>query len=138
MTNLEFIYKHTFPDYLFNAIDFQIKGIAELLEGLIPYSQRHFSRIDRLLRSTFLLDYTLTGMSVIEPDSDTRELKPKSLIHSDIKKADQVALEGNVDEEQTESKLKSASKKRKSNKPRESTSKKVKGSYNTKSGAISV
>lgn len=116
----------------------EIKGIAELLEGLIPYSQRHFSRIDRLLRSTFLLDYTLTGMSVIEPDIDTRELKPKSLIHSDIKKADQVALEGNVDEEQTESKLKSASKKRKSNKPRESSSKKVKGSCNTKSGAISV
>ncbi|KAK1361108.1 Utp13 domain-containing protein [Heracleum sosnowskyi] len=45
----------------------KIKGIGELLEGLIPYSQRHFSRIDRLERSTYLLDYTLTGMSVIEP-----------------------------------------------------------------------
>ncbi|XP_068643036.1 protein TORMOZ EMBRYO DEFECTIVE [Aristolochia californica] len=48
----------------------EIHGISELLEGLVPYSYRHFSRIDRLLRSTFLLDYTLTGMSVIEPESD--------------------------------------------------------------------
>lgn len=48
----------------------EIKGIAELLEGLIPYTQRHFSRIDRLIRSTFLLDYTLSGMSVIDPDTD--------------------------------------------------------------------
>jgi U3 small nucleolar RNA-associated protein 13 len=46
----------------------QIKGISELLEGLIPYSQRHFSRVDRLVRSTFLLDYTLTRMSVVDPD----------------------------------------------------------------------
>ena len=49
---------------------FQIKGIGEVLEGLIPYSQRHFSRIDRLERSTFLLDYTLTGMSVVDPQDN--------------------------------------------------------------------
>ena len=48
----------------------QIKGISELLEGLIPYSQRHFSRVDRPVRSTFLLDYTLTRMSVVDPDVD--------------------------------------------------------------------
>lgn len=46
----------------------EVKGIGELLEGLIPYSQRHLTRIDRLVRSTMLLDYTLSGMSVIEPD----------------------------------------------------------------------
>ncbi|GAV88863.1 Utp13 domain-containing protein [Cephalotus follicularis] len=59
----------------------EIRGIGELLEGLIPYSQRHFSRIDRLVRSTFLLDYTLTGMSVIEPETDARELREKPLLH---------------------------------------------------------
>lgn len=52
-----------------NAIFPQIRGIGELLEGLIPYSQRHFSRIDRLVRSTYLLDYTLMGMSVIDPEA---------------------------------------------------------------------
>lgn len=51
----------------------QMRGIGEVLEGLIPYSQRHFSRIDRLERSTFLLDYTLTGMSVIEPERKETE-----------------------------------------------------------------
>jgi U3 small nucleolar RNA-associated protein 13 len=53
----------------------QIKGISELLEGLIPYSQRHFSRVDRLVRSTFLLDYTLTRMSVLDPDMDADTTK---------------------------------------------------------------
>nr|ACF80853.1 unknown [Zea mays] len=53
----------------------EIKGISELLEGLIPYSQRHFSRVDRLVRSTFLLDYTLTRMSVVDPDVDAGSIK---------------------------------------------------------------
>ncbi|XP_074565205.1 protein TORMOZ EMBRYO DEFECTIVE-like [Curcuma longa] len=47
----------------------EVKGVGELLEGLIPYSQRHFSRIDRLVRSTFLLDYILTRMSVLDPEA---------------------------------------------------------------------
>lgn len=53
----------------------QIKGISELLEGLIPYSQRHFSRVDRLVRSTFLLDYTLMRMAVVDPDDDAGTTK---------------------------------------------------------------
>ncbi|CAD6259813.1 unnamed protein product [Miscanthus lutarioriparius] len=53
----------------------EIKGISELLEGLIPYSQRHFSRVDRLVRSTFLLDYTLMRMSVVDPDVDAVTIK---------------------------------------------------------------
>ncbi|KAJ8446087.1 hypothetical protein Cgig2_017589 [Carnegiea gigantea] len=56
----------------------EVRGIGELLEGLIPYSQRHFSRIDRLERSTFLLDYTLMGMSVIEPEGDIRQIDNRS------------------------------------------------------------
>lgn len=52
-----------------------MKGIGELLEGLMPYSQRHYTRIDRLQRSTYLLDYTLNGMSVLEPETNDTELK---------------------------------------------------------------
>ncbi|PHT87692.1 hypothetical protein T459_09798 [Capsicum annuum] len=55
----------------------QIRGIAKLLEGLIPYSERHFSRIDRSARSIFMLDYTLTGMSVLEPEHDEGRLEDK-------------------------------------------------------------
>eukprot|EP00775_Hariotina_reticulata_P012078 gene12078-12218_t len=36
-----------------------VPGSKELLEGLLAYSQRHAARLDRLLRATFLLDYTL-------------------------------------------------------------------------------
>lgn len=56
-------------------LSLQINGISELLEGLIPYSQRHFSRVDRLVRSTFLLDYTLMRMSVVDPDVDSGTIK---------------------------------------------------------------
>ncbi|KAL7423669.1 U3 small nucleolar RNA-associated protein 13 [Cryptotrichosporon argae] len=37
-------------------------GIRELLEGLIPYSERHFGRIDRLVQESYLLDYTIGEM----------------------------------------------------------------------------
>lgn len=105
----------------------QMKGIGELLEGLIPYSQRHFSRIDRLVRSTFLLDYTLTGMSVIEPETDDVE-ESKENNH-----LDENLLTEDVDEEEKQNKSqklnsKSAVKKRKSDKHRDAShKKKVKG-----------
>ncbi|KAI4371363.1 hypothetical protein MLD38_019608 [Melastoma candidum] len=59
----------------------EIKGVGELLEGLIPYSQRHFSRIDRLVRSTYLLDYTLMGMSIIEPEPSSTKSDAKNEAH---------------------------------------------------------
>ncbi|KAK3020309.1 hypothetical protein RJ639_046521 [Escallonia herrerae] len=94
----------------------EIRGVGELLEGLIPYSQRHFSRIDRLERSTFLLDYTLTGMSVIEPEIDRKELKEQPGDHS--KDAVEERL-GEIEYEEQEEhheepKEKTSSKKRKS------------------------
>ena len=39
-----------------------IPGVGEIMEGLASYSQRHFARVDRLARSTYLLDYTLAAM----------------------------------------------------------------------------
>ncbi|XP_031380718.1 transducin beta-like protein 3 [Punica granatum] len=75
----------------------KIKGIGELLEGLIPYSQRHFSRIDRLVRSTYLLDYTLMGMSVIEPEAPetVREAGSRAVplgVNSEMKDTNDVPL----------------------------------------------
>ncbi|GKB64947.1 hypothetical protein Tco_0921133 [Tanacetum coccineum] len=40
--------------YEFPIFD-KMKGVRELLEGLIPYSQRHYIVIDRFERSTLLL-----------------------------------------------------------------------------------
>ena len=50
-----------------------IQGIGPLLEGLIPYTQRHYSRVDRLLRSTFLVDYVLGAMNVLLPGEEEGE-----------------------------------------------------------------
>ena len=102
---------------------FQIKGIGEYLEGLIPYSQRHFGRIDRLVRSTFLLDYILSGMSVIEPQAQLTESKTELLLQSEIGIPD-------PDKENDTNEI-TASKKRKSNKSKHGSHKKVKNvAYN--------
>lgn len=64
----QFVLSRVFRKYPPTEI-MEVKGVSELLEGLIPYSQRHYSRIDRLVRSSFLLDYILTGMSVLDPET---------------------------------------------------------------------
>ncbi|XP_071715193.1 protein TORMOZ EMBRYO DEFECTIVE [Rutidosis leptorrhynchoides] len=91
----------------------EMKGVGELLEGLIPYSQRHYSRIDRLERSTFLLDYTLNGMSVIEPEPEMGVVDdPKDKSEVDLM---EVATEGQ-EQADVEGSKKRYSKKRKSHK----------------------
>lgn len=108
---------------------FQIKGIGELLEGLIPYSQRHFSRIDRLVRSSFLLDYTLTGMSVIQPENDANDKSPFDI---DMKtKTTDIKLLN----EHSEPEDKALSKKRKS-RSKTSSKKKAKGVAYTEVAAV--
>lgn len=47
-----------------------LPGMQDLLEALASYTQRHFVRIDRLVRSSFLLDYTLASMNVMMPEAD--------------------------------------------------------------------
>lgn len=37
-------------------------ALNELLEGLIPYSQRHFTRIDKLVQDSYALDYLVGEM----------------------------------------------------------------------------
>ncbi|XP_054807359.1 protein TORMOZ EMBRYO DEFECTIVE [Prosopis cineraria] len=109
----------------------QMKGIRELLEGLIPYTQRHYSRIDRLIRGTFLLDYTLTGMSVLEPEIQPTELKVHSLSHTENNHTDEYVI---LEQDRTQENA--ASKKRKSNKSKQSSRKKTKGVSYTKVGPI--
>ncbi|BBN19124.1 U3 small nucleolar RNA-associated protein 13 [Marchantia polymorpha subsp. ruderalis] len=65
----------------------KVPGIRELLEGILPYSQRHFSRIDRLTRSTFLLDFVLSSMSSLLPSEDKRLLTIEPEVEPDIEHA---------------------------------------------------
>lgn len=37
-------------------------GVRELLDGLIPYSERHFARMDRLVQESYMLDYLIGEM----------------------------------------------------------------------------
>ena len=46
----------------------KIPGMHDVVEALLSYTQRHFVRMDRLVRSTFLLDYTLASMNVLMPN----------------------------------------------------------------------
>lgn len=111
----------------------QVKGIGELLEGLIPYSQRHFSRIDRLERSTFLLDYTLIGMSVIEPEANRKSV--------DTEYTSDDATEANTEsgtQPISETPQKKGSKKRKPKKSSEVSHKKVKKLPAIEASAISL
>ncbi|KAG1331252.1 transducin beta-like protein 3 [Cocos nucifera] len=128
-----------------------IKGVGELLEGLIPYSQRHFSRIDRLVRSTFLLDYILTKMSVIDPETGTLPTKPESVLLSenDLKverglpkmndQTDNTYESGHNNQilvSEIEEKV--ASKKRKSSKSKRGSQKKVKVAPHDGGSVVSV
>ena len=45
-------------------------GMQDLVEALASYTQRHFVRLDRLVRSSFLLDYTLASMNVLMPEGE--------------------------------------------------------------------
>lgn len=39
-----------------------LPALNELLEGLIPYSQRHFTRVDKLVQDSYALDYIVGEM----------------------------------------------------------------------------
>eukprot|EP00965_Chrysotila_dentata_P079967 2637611-Pleurochrysis_carterae.AAC.4 len=47
-----------------------LPAAKELLEALLPYSQRHFERLDRLLLSSHFVTYTLTAMRMLLPPGD--------------------------------------------------------------------
>ncbi|KAH9609357.1 hypothetical protein KSS87_015340 [Heliosperma pusillum] len=114
----------------------EVKGIGELLEGLIPYSQRHYNRIERVERSLFLLDYTLNGMSVIEPEDDSRVPSITSERNLDRDKASDVQEETIT--ETTETKLNKSSKKRKSEKSTKTRTKMAKTLPSTEASTISL
>ncbi|CAA0813117.1 Transducin family protein / WD-40 repeat family protein [Striga hermonthica] len=117
----------------------EMKGIGELLEGLIPYSKRHYSRIDRLERSTFLLDYTLTGMSVIEPETSETKSRDDTLEQPKVEEEEEENRRIKVDEMEGEdlpSTKDTSRKKRKSHKSQDRKQKKSKVAYVSAAAAI--
>lgn len=41
------------------------QGCGELVRALLPYSERHFQRLDRLLQSSYLVEHTLASMQML-------------------------------------------------------------------------
>jgi U3 small nucleolar RNA-associated protein 13 len=40
--------------------------IYQFLQALIPYTQRHFQRVDKLVQKSFIIDYTLQAMQILD------------------------------------------------------------------------
>jgi U3 small nucleolar RNA-associated protein 13 len=49
------------------------EGVPEILAGITPYAERHFARIDRLVTSSHLLQYTLLCMGDLEQTNETSD-----------------------------------------------------------------
>ena len=45
-------------------------GIKEVLEGTQVYQERHYTRIERQLRSSYFVDYILSQMTLEAPESN--------------------------------------------------------------------
>ena len=56
-----------------------VPGMSELVEALLSYTQRHFARVNRLVRASFLVDYTLLAMNVVLPDAAATAERPAAL-----------------------------------------------------------
>jgi len=66
---LKLLFSQFNPNYLV-----KLPNMKEILEGLIPYTERHFSRLDKLLQRSFLLDYTLQKMELQLDTNNTTTL----------------------------------------------------------------
>ncbi|CCK67940.1 U3 snoRNA-associated protein UTP13 KNAG_0A02510 [Huiozyma naganishii CBS 8797] len=40
----------------------EIPGMIKIIDGIVPYTQRHFARVDNLVEQSFILDYALVEM----------------------------------------------------------------------------
>ncbi|KAG0660805.1 U3 small nucleolar RNA-associated protein 13 [Maudiozyma exigua] len=40
----------------------EIPGIIKIIDGIIPYTERHFARVDNLVEQSYILDYALVEM----------------------------------------------------------------------------
>lgn len=47
-----------------------IEGLTTVLDGIAPYADRHFERLDKLLTSSYLLDFTLHSMGDLEMEEN--------------------------------------------------------------------
>src|SRR3990167_2221433 len=47
--------------------------MEKILQGLFPYTERHFQRVDQLLQKSCIIDFTLERMNILTPSEDIME-----------------------------------------------------------------
>ena len=47
-----------------------LPGAQALVEAILPYSERHYERVDRLVQSAYFVEFTLRAMGMILPPAD--------------------------------------------------------------------
>ena len=47
-----------------------MKGVPELVAGIMPYAERHFERLDKLYGSSYLLDFALSAMGDLHASTE--------------------------------------------------------------------
>ena len=51
----------------------RVEGLPELLDGIAPYAEQHFQRIDKLHASSYFIDFTLRSMGNLDVEEDDDE-----------------------------------------------------------------
>lgn len=74
----------------------KVKDLGELLDGIIPYTQRHLSRSDRNLMEASVLDYTLKCMDqILGEDGDEDEEEDEEGSDEEEEEEREVGMNGN-------------------------------------------
>ena len=66
------------------STDDEKNGLHELVEGLIPYTERHLARMERLVQESYVLDYVLREMDDGLADDDDEAMDVDSVYHSQV------------------------------------------------------
>jgi len=45
-----------------------------VISGLLPYTERHFARVDKLIQASYLIDFTLSSMQILLPPGEAEEI----------------------------------------------------------------
>ncbi|KAJ8253903.1 hypothetical protein COCON_G00205150 [Conger conger] len=103
---VQVLLKHHTPEDLL-----QYQGARNILEALIPYTDRHMQRISRLLQASMFLDYMwqkmrVTGQSSVEPQAEDMDTTPVAqappVFTIDTSPGQEVEGGGREDEEEEE------------------------------------
>jgi len=97
--NLVFTY---FP----NTKLFAAKSFKDTLEGLVPYTERHFTRVNQLMTNSFIVDFTLESMDIFGSTGGELQQQPEYVAvhsqkgnHKEVTSATSEVVDGGVSEE---------------------------------------